>query len=105
MNGSTQVVPARRLRRSLLGVLVALGALTAGGIGGAAPASATDITIQSGDTGWTYLGQYWVWSDGWYVADAWAPAIGGGRLYCWAGTSSCWFENFQFGDAGLPWLY
>jgi hypothetical protein len=101
---------AHRLRRKAIGLLLALTAVSGVDVAAAGPAAADNgFTIQNGELAWTYLGQYWYWYEPygqWYLADAYAPPYGGGRLYCWAGTVSCWFEAFPpFGNAADAWTY
>ena len=85
------------LRRRFGVILLAVTAMFAVGLGGTASANAagTDIIIGADGIEWTPLGQYWVLAaDGhYYLADAWNPPVGGARVYCWAGTATCWWDQ------------
>ena len=87
----------RRLQgmRRFATALTVITTLTLGTAAATQPASAMPLTIVNGDLQWVYLGQYHVLaSDGYYyLADAYGPPYGGGRVYCWSGTLECWWDQ------------
>jgi len=98
-------VPARHAqrRRHLARFAVALAAVVAPlfvTVGTAAPASALTICMTDNcGPSYQYYGKQRYWYSPYrqyYWVDVWILGTGGGTVYCWAGTNTCWYEQWPW---------